>query len=145
MTGTEPSPPTYRPDAAVRVLGGSYVGSNNYGTAQRVTKLLRRTTTGTFYVRIANRGDAAERMEVLGAPSNHQFTVTYLAGGRNVTRAVLAGSHLTGLLAPGASTVLTVKVNRTAAARPGDRRTFTVRVDSTRSAGRDTVAAVVVR
>lgn len=145
--GTNPSPPLpfYRPDAAVRVLGGGYVGLNRYGTVQRVTKLLRRTRTGTFYVRIANRGNASDRMEILGAPATRQFKVTYLVGGRNVTRAVLAGSYLTGALAPGASTILTLKVTRTAAARPGHRRIFSVRVDSSRSTSRDTVAAVVVR
>lgn len=138
--------PSYRPDAAVRLLGGSYVGVDSYGDDQQVTKRLKPRASGTsFEVRVTNRGDASDRLEILGTPKNRKFHVTYLVGGRNVTGAVKAGTYRTDALSPGESAVLVVRVTTTKAARNGDRRTFAVRVDSSRSRQRDLVTAVVVR
>lgn len=145
ITAPANAAPTYRPDAAVRVVGGRFVGVNSYGTAQQVTRRLRHIRTSTFHVMVTNRGDASDRMEIQGTPRSRKFRVTYLAGGRNVTGAVVAGRYRTGGLPPGASAVLVVRVTRTDAARRGDRRSFAIRVDSSHSPRRDTVAAVVVR
>lgn len=144
--GPENPAPRYRPDAAVRLLNGSFVGVDSYGAEQRVTKRLGPRDRGaTFQVRLTNRGDAPDRLEILGTPKNRKFTVIYLAGGRNVTGVLAAGTYRTGTLRPGESVHLVIKVTRTKAARPGHRRTFAVRVDSSHSRQRDTVAAVVVR
>ena len=47
-----------------------------------MTKRLRPRANGvTFEVRVTNRGDATDRLEILGTPKNRKFKVTYLAGG----------------------------------------------------------------
>ncbi len=138
--------PRYRPDAAVRLLSGKFVGVGSYGDGQRVTKRLKPRANGAaFQVRVTNRGDATDRMEILGTPKNGNFNVIYLAGGRNVTGAVTSGNYRTDALSPGESAHLVIKVTRTKAARAGDRRSFTVRADSSHSRQRDLVAAVVVK
>ena len=135
----------YRPDAAIRPVPGRFVGVGIYvASDQRVTRLLRGSArTVRFEVRVTNRGDAPERMTILATPRNREFAVTYLADGRNVTRAVTAGTYRTIGLAPGDSAGLVMTVTRTRAADSGDSRMFEVRADSTRAPAPDTVAAVV--
>jgi hypothetical protein len=136
--------PTYRPDAAVRSLGGSFVGAGTYAAGQRVTKQLRRNhRSATFEVRVTNRGDAVDRMELLGTSRSRAFKVTYLVNGKNVTGAVTAGKYRTDTLKPGESARIVVKVTRTSAARSGDRRNFELRAGSAHAPTRDTVAVVV--
>jgi hypothetical protein len=146
----DPDPPAsaavYRPDAAVRGAGSAFVGSGSYGTAQRVTQLLRARRAATFEVLVANRGNRAEPLALRGAKRSAAFTVVHLVGGKNVTARVVAGTYRTASLAPGASMRLVVRVTRTIKARKGATRTFTVRATSTHVAGRvDTVGAVVRR
>jgi hypothetical protein len=136
----------YRPDAEIRRAKGTFVGQGSYQASdQRVTsKLEGRTKTVTFEVRVTNRGDLTDRMKVVGAPGSMQFKVAYLAGGKNVTAAVLAGSYQTGTLEPGESASLTVKVTRLKGAKPGSKRVFEVRVASAHAKSKtDAVAAVV--
>ncbi|MCW2765967.1 MAG: hypothetical protein JWO11_1926 [Nocardioides sp.] len=137
--------PRYRPDVAIRALDGHFVGVGVYDSGQQVFERLRRTARrATFDLRVTNRGDATDRMEVLGTPRNRKFRVTYLAGGQDVTRAVTAGSYVTGPLLPGEAADLVVKVTRTRASGPGDRRTFELRAGSSHAWTKwDTVAAVV--
>jgi hypothetical protein len=145
LTINGPVPATYLPDAAIRRLNGSYVGVGIYGgTKQRVTNRLRaHTSSTTFEVRVTNRGNTTDRMQIRGTPSNRLFKVTYLASGRTVTPAVTAGTYGTRL-APGKSALLVIKVTRTKAAVIGDRRTFAVRAGSSHVlTARDTVGAVV--
>lgn len=138
--------PTAKPDAAIRKPGGTFVGAGVFGPDQRVTQPLRTRRTATFEVRVTNTGRGAGRMVVRGAASTAKFKVTYLVGGRNVTKQVLAGTYRTRELGPGASFVLVVKVSRTAAARPGNKRVFEIRAGAAGSPDRqDTVAAVVRR
>jgi uncharacterized membrane protein len=107
-------------------------------------ELARRSQRVTFEVRITNRGDASDRMELRGTPKNGKFKVTYLAGGRNVTQAVTSGTYRTDSLVPGESATVFVMVTRTRAAVPGARRTFEIRAESLRGlTRRDTVRAVV--
>ncbi|MDO9494072.1 MAG: ice-binding family protein [Nocardioides sp.] len=143
--GVDPGP-TFRPDAAIRRAGGKFVGAGAYGPDQRVTQQLRTRRTATFEVRLANRGDSADALVVRGARRTAKFKVTYLVGGRNVTAEVSAGTYRTSSLAPGAVTLLVVKVTRTARARAGDRRAFEIRAASAHAPARqDTVTAVVRR
>ena len=139
-----PGEPRYRPDAEIRPLKGTFVGAGTYVAGQRVTtKLKGRARKATFQVRVTNRGDASERIAVLGTRKSAKFAVVYRAGGKNVTAAVLAGSFLTGSLEPGGSTVLTVKVTRLKGVKKG-KRSFAIRVTSAHDRQkRDTVAAVV--
>ena len=74
--------PRYRPDAAVRSLSGGFVGVNSYGSEQKVTKkLLRRDKRTTFEVRVTNRGNAADRMDIAGT-ADGPFVQRRLPGGR---------------------------------------------------------------
>jgi hypothetical protein len=144
----EPAGPDfrYRPDAAVRVARGDFVGTGRYDAGQRVVDRLARDRTATFEVRLTNRGDAADPMTVRGTPKSKQFTVAYRVGGRDVTRAVTAGTYRTGSVAPGKSVAMLVRVTRTKAARAGAKRAFAIRVVSAHApAQRDTVTAVVRR
>lgn len=136
----------YQPDAAIRPRYGSFVGVGIYDLAkQRVYKRLRgHTRVATFEVRVTNRGDSTDRMRIRGVARNSKFMVTYLAGGLNVTRAVTAGTYRTNPLAPKESARLIIRVTRTRAAGPGDRRAFEVRAISSHArTASDTVAAVV--
>lgn len=141
-----PPAPRFRPDAAVRVAGGSWVGVGTYAAAsQRVTRVLKpRTRTATYTVRVTNRGDATDALRLHGTSGSKAFKVVYLVAGRDVTKAVLAGTYRTTGLRPGASLSLTVRVTRTAKARPGAERVLSLRaVSAHRSSLTDTVAAVV--
>ena len=138
--------PSYRPDAEIRLAKGTFVGQESYQVSdQRVTsKLKGHKKSVAFEVRVTNRGDNADRMTVVGTPRSPQFKVAYLAGGKNVTAAVLAGSYQTGTLNSGESVTLTVKVTRLKGAKPGTKRTFEIRVVSGHAKSKDdTVAAVV--
>jgi hypothetical protein len=139
----------YRPDAAIRRGAGAFVGLGTYGGSadQRLTAQLRRTArSASFEVRVTNRGDAADTFVLRGTPKSRKFTVSYLAGGRTVTKQVVAGTYRTGTLRVGESATVTVKVTMTKAARVDDRRVFELRSASTHaSASRDTVAAVARR
>jgi hypothetical protein len=147
LTITSPGPPpaTYQPDAAIRRQGGTFTGVGVYGGSdQRLTTLLRgHTSSTTFEVRVANRGNTTDRITIRGTSSNRMFKVTYLAGGQDVTSAVTGGTY-SARLASGASIVLVIKVTRTKAARIGDLRTFAVRAtSSSEPTAQDNVAAVV--
>jgi hypothetical protein len=136
----------YRPDAEIRAAKGTFVGKNSYQVSdQRVTSnLAGRQKSVAFEVRVTNRGDSTDRMTVVGTRRSPQFKVAYLDGGKVVTAAVLAGTYQTGVLKPGESVTLTVKVTRLKGAKPGSKRTFEIRVVSTHAKSKDdTVAAVV--
>jgi Ice-binding-like/Bacterial Ig-like domain len=146
--GTVAQPPAhYQPDAAIRPLHGTFVGVGIYdGSVQRVTTRLRGSArTATFQVRLSNAGDSADRMDILGTPRSRKFTVTYLAGGRDVTSAVTAGTFSTSRLASGGSAKLAITVTRTRAASPGDTRTFTVRASSAHASTMSDAVSAVVR
>jgi Ice-binding-like/Bacterial Ig-like domain len=146
ITGGAGPPPGYRPDAAIRAHGGAFVGVGVFhGARQQATiRLEPKARSATFEVRVTNRGDSMDRAQLTGTPSNRRLTVTYRAGGQDVTRAVTAGSYRTVALAAGDSARLTVTVSRTSRTARGDRRTFVVRAASSHApATRDAVAAVV--
>ncbi len=136
----------YQPDAAIRQMPGKFVGAGIYDVAnQTVTKRLRSPArTATFEVRVTNRGDAAERMRVHGTPRNSVFRVVYLAGDKNVTAAVAAGTYRTPRLAPGKAVRLVMKVTRTKTAHRGDTLTLNVTASSVHThSAQDTVAGIV--
>lgn len=136
----------YRPDAEIRRGKGTFVGAGVYAASdQRVASTLRgRRTSVTFEVRVTNRGDVAERLQLVGTKRSKAFRTTYLAGGENVTAAVVNGSHRTESLEAGDSIVVTVKVIRLKAAKKGSRTTMSLRAVSTHSRGTDdTISARV--
>ncbi len=145
--GGVPHTAHYQPDAAIRTLPGHFVGVRIYDiTKEQVhARLHGSARVARFEVRVTNRGDSTDRLTLTGTPRNRSFKVSYLsASGQDVTRAVTAGTYLTGRLAPGRSTHLNVTVTRTKTAATGDRRRFRVHTVSWHgpTAG-DTVAAAV--
>lgn len=143
VTSTPPVPAArWRPDAAVRPARGTFVGVGTYGAGQRVAQLVRARRTATYEVRLTNRGNAGEAITVRATGGSSRFAVVYLAGGRNVTRAVVRGTFRTAWLAAGRSVTLVVKVTPARGARIGSGRSLAVRVASTHVVGtRDTVTA----
>lgn len=150
VVGDPPAPADrHQPDAAIRRGDGAFVGAGSYGGSadQRLTVQLRRTArTASFDVRLTNRGDVADTFVVRGTPRNRKFAVTYLAGGQNVTKAVVAGTYRTDNLRPGESALMIIRVRLLNPAKPDNRRVFELRAASTRAgANADTVAAVARR
>ena len=96
-------PSRYKPDAEIRGSGANFVGGGEYGASkQSVTeKLGKKAKSVTFDVRVTNRGDVADRLTLLGAPKTKAFKVTYLVGGKNVTKEVVAGTYRTSSLKTG--------------------------------------------
>ena len=95
---------------------------------------------------MTNRGDVAERLQLVGTKRSKAFRTTYLAGGKNVTAAVVDGSYRTESLKAGDSVVVTVKVIRLKAAKKGSRTTMSLRAVSTHAHGTDdTISARVTR
>ncbi|CAN5166005.1 hypothetical protein BH09ACT12_BH09ACT12_32070 [soil metagenome] len=139
----------YRPDAAIRHGKGAFVGVEVYGhrADQRITsKLKHRTRRAKFQVSLTNRGNAGDRLSVQGTSRNEKFRAVYRSGGKNVTRAVTAGTFRTQRLAVGESARLILRVTRTRAAHHHNRRVFRVWVASGHSSRRrDMVTAVVKR
>jgi predicted thioesterase len=83
-------------------------------------------------------------MAVLGTPKSKTFKVAYFAGGKNVTKDVLAGTYSTASLKPGESVVLTVKITRVKGAKKGSKGSFAIRATSSHEEiSQDTVTARV--
>ena len=138
----------YRPDAMIKSPGTSWTGNNVYGgyRKQRISQTLARAgAVRTAVVRLQSEANRAERLLVSGTAGSDRFRVRYYAGGDDVTRKVVAGTLRTPVLEPGRYLDLTVRVTRTAAARPGDTRTVKVLATSTHDASRRDAVATVVR
>ena len=93
-------------------------------------------------VSVRNSGTKPDRALVCGAPSTSSFSVRYLRGGADVTRAVHR-CWRTPLLAPGATVSLDLVV-RNLAARVGAGQTFRVTTTSVRQSTRRDAVAVSV-
>ena len=95
---------------------------------------------------MTNRGDVAERLQLVGTKRTKGFRTTYVTGGRNVTAAVVNGSYRTQSLKPGDSIVVIVKVIRLKGAKKGrSRTTTTVRAVSTHAQSMDDAVSARVR
>jgi hypothetical protein len=149
VIGDDTAGPRYQPDAAIRHGKGAYVGARTYGGSahQRLTTHLRpKAKKATFVVRLENGGEAADTFLLQGTKGSKKFRIIYTVGGKNVTRAVTAGTYRTHSLTAGHSEMVVMTITLAAAARPGDLRVFALKaVSSHASAKRDTVAAVARR
>jgi hypothetical protein len=139
--------PGARPDAAVRLSGAPFVGNDVYGGAARQTvrRHLARGATVVAVVRLQNDGTTADQLRVRGTAGSRAFRVTYLAGGRIVSGAVLRGTYRTARLAHGRSALLKVRVTATRAAAAGARSAVQVRAVSVARPALADVVAVQVR
>ncbi|HEY9563657.1 MAG TPA: aryl-sulfate sulfotransferase, partial [Nocardioides sp.] len=123
-----------RPDAMAKASGQRYyTGNNVYGGASKQTV---RATLGRVWskqratLRITNDASATDRYSLRASASNSRFRVRYLAGTRDVTAQIEAGTLMSPYMRKGQQWTLTVEVTRRAGARRGDYRTFIVAVTS---------------
>lgn len=145
---TDPNPSaTYRPDASIRTGRTPFIGTKVYGTAdQRVSRTLRdRTRTSRFVVRVTNRGNRSEAMQVHGTTRGKAFKVVYASAGRNVTSDVVNARFRTATLRVGESATLTVTFVKRKGARPLSKTLATVRSTSTHAQGRSDAVSALVR
>jgi hypothetical protein len=120
-----------QPDVLVGTrAAGPYVGNNVYnrtGAGQTRTVSAHRGQTRTFYVRIANDGNARNAFSVRGSAAVAGSTVRYFAGTVDITRPMRSTSGRPVSLAPTASTTVAVKIKIGAKAVFGSVKYATVR------------------
>lgn len=126
-----------------RIQGDTRVGTN--AAAPRGNDIYNLTGTGqvqplairrgggkkSAFVRIQNDGNEADSFRVAGTKGNRKFRVKYLNGSANVTSQVQRGTFDTGVLAPGGSLLLEVKVT---AKTPRKRKQLTISIITTSAA-----------
>jgi uncharacterized repeat protein (TIGR01451 family) len=130
--------PGYRPDAEIALGAGAPSGAgviNTDGAGQSLTAPLRLFQTASFTVRVRNTGNVDDGYLVAGPGGNWGFQVRYFDGPTEVTAAVLAGTHATGALEPGAADELTVRVRVTPLALLAPRIELPVRFSSAADLG----------
>ncbi len=140
--------PTFQPDAAVRVRGGTWIGTGLVGGARQQRIVINVWHPGErrrALARITNDGLQADRFVVTGTPGNARYIFQYRYEGNDVTRRVVSGRLRTPSLLPGESYTLTLVLKRTAKAADGSDRTAIVRAVSTHDGLRhDAVGAQIV-
>jgi hypothetical protein len=125
--------PKWIPDGLVRKARSStWKGANLYGTAasQTVHQRVKRRHSAKVHWRVQNDGERDDAFRLVGTSGNSRFKVRYFAGVREVTRAVVAGTYRTPVVAPGAVVTLRVQVTPTKRAPAGRTRTVTLRATS---------------
>ena len=111
----------FQGDALIRgPADATYSGDDLYQAVasgvQAKTAKAAKGSTQTFGLQIQNDGSVSDAFTVLGCAKSAGFTVTYVAGGANVTAAVTAGTYTTGAIAPddASSLDLIVKLSKKA-------------------------------
>jgi hypothetical protein len=133
----------YRPDAAVALGNGTFVGDGVYGAngaGQTVATTTSQARTVTFRVRIQNDGTSSDAFTIGGPGDSTGFRVRYLMGTADVTARVRAGTFQTASLVPGGGMTLTLMVSTLSGSRG---RTNDVLV-SARSVGRTALLDAVL-
>ena len=122
-----------RPDGLVRKVGGAWRGGDVYGPAsdQTIRQSARRGRTTASQWLVQNDGGRTERVRLDGPASDPRRKVRYFSGGRDVTRAVSAGTYRSAALAPGQRVSLRVEVTPTRRARLAHTHTLTLRAAAT--------------
>jgi hypothetical protein len=109
-----PAATTGKPDARITQPAPA-VGDNVYGGTKQKKKV--KAAAGkkvTYVVSLQNDGTGADRLKVLGAKSAKGFKVKYVGpDGKNITKAVVAGTFLTPTLAKNATYDIKVVVKVT--------------------------------
>lgn len=133
-----------RPDGLIRKMGGGWRGGDAYGPAsdQSIRHRARRGQKVSSQWLVQNDGESAGRLRLAGTPSNARWRVRYFAGGKDVTRAVSAGTYRTTALAPGQRVSLRVVATPTRRPRPGSARTLILRATSTHAVASSDAVAV---
>ena len=137
-----------RPDGQISTATTSgYIGNDVYNeTGYRQTKTVsaRRTRTRTFYVRVHNDGNVRNTVVVRGTAPRSGSRVRYHVGSTNITSAMRSAEGWRARLAPGAYTLVKVRIEVLRSASFGTRKPAKVSAtwtgDGTRA---DLVKAVV--
>jgi uncharacterized membrane protein len=136
----------YQPDGLLAHGSGAFVGNGVYsstGAGETVAVNSPRGKTVTFRWKVQNDGALSDRIAFKGAGSSNGFSLTFLLGTSNVTKAVVAGTY-TKSLAPGASLTITVTIKVAATATIGAVRSELLNASSTiQPAAKDKVLAQV--
>jgi hypothetical protein len=143
-----PAPATKKPDALVRLVGGSYVGNDIYnstGATQTATATVPVGSSATFDVQLQNDGTVNDTYLVAGAPSTGVAGFTHLVGfnGATVTTDVNNGNLSLPELAPGAQHQLTFTVAPDLATAVGTTATYYLHTYSSTASIKDVVAIQV--
>ncbi len=139
-------PVVHRPDLSVKDPDGSWLGTRVYGhlSAQTAGWRLRRGTPARIAFGITNRGSGPDRCTVEGSRGSAAVRATYLFDGRDVTRAVVAGTWRLPTTQPGDRRLLHLKVWTGGSASRGDARRFVVGCTAPAGGAADRAAARVV-
>jgi hypothetical protein len=75
-------------------------------------------TTFISQVSMGNDGSAGDSFAVLGGGSQKPYKISYWRGTTDITSQVMAGTYVTGTIAPGASEMIKIKFKISANAKP---------------------------
>jgi hypothetical protein len=147
--GASPTPSPPRPDGAVALGTGAFVGDNIYNTSgagQTISQVpISRNGSVTFSWRIQNDGDTTDLVTLRGQGTSPGFSVKFTAGTTDITGVVVAGTYSRSI-APGATITITLRINALpAAALGGVKREFLTATSQDGVTLDAVVAAVVVR
>jgi hypothetical protein len=118
----------YRPDIAVRSSTSTWRGVGSYAPTPQSLGLTVHRSPGsrTVLVHVTNRGSRTDGVALRGEASTSWWRITYKYGGRDVTKAVTAGTFRVTGLKPGATITVSMTVTRSAASANGAQRELTL-------------------
>jgi hypothetical protein len=135
-----------RPDTLVKART-AYLGNDIYnttGSTQTATTRKKRGKTATYSVLVQNDGTVTDTFKLKGTGKKKGFTVTYLAGRKNITRQVVRGTYTLKNLAPGAQRTLKLVIKVKPTAKKGKLRSWLLTSTSVHdTTSKDTVAAAL--
>jgi hypothetical protein len=143
-----PFVPFVQPDGLVKLAARpTSLGDNVYnatGSGQAVLAKRRHRRHQVFTVTVQNDGNTADAFRLVGAGRRRGFAVSYLLGTTDVTAAVVGGTFVTPMLAPGSTVQLRLVVRVKRRARIGSVGSWLVTATSAQAADRvDAVKAKV--
>jgi hypothetical protein len=105
----------FQGDALIKApADAAYSGDGLYqasatGVQAKLVKALKGSTS-TFGIQIQNDGSVSDAFAVVGCAKKAGFTVTYTAGGSNVTSSVTGGTYRTSAIAPDDSSTISLAI-----------------------------------
>jgi hypothetical protein len=139
----------YRPDALIKLSAAhSYLGGNIYnltGLNQTVKASRTRGATQTFTVRVENDGTASDLFRLAGPGNRTGFVVHYYSGTTDITKHVVAGTYLSGSIAPAGSRTYRLVVQVTRTASIGATPSWLIKATSTHQTARGDAVRAQIR
>lgn len=143
-TPTSPPAGPTAADVSIRKPGGAWVGSGDTGLSGQTVRL-RTTSPGraVAHVRLRNVGGTGGRLVLDGSGDDRWSTIRWIAGKRDVTRRVSAGTYRTSALASGGTVRLRLVVRVVRDDAPRHARTVRLTAGNPAGGGEDVVRARV--